>query len=85
MMSKKKANPFDSCIIVVTGKLEGFTRETIRAKIRELGAVAGNYVTPSTSFLIAGERAGSKLSKARELGIVVLSEREFLRLAANAA
>jgi DNA ligase (NAD+) len=82
--NRQKINPFDGCIVVVTGKLSGFTRDTIRKKIVSLGATAGTAVTNNTHFLICGERAGSKLRKARELGIVVLSEREFLRLAESA-
>jgi DNA ligase (NAD+) len=79
-----KVNPFNGCIVVVTGKLDGYTRDTIRKKIVSLGATAGTVVTNNTHFLICGERAGSKLRKARELGIVVLSEREFLKLAESA-
>jgi len=84
MRTKKKANPFDGCVIVVTGKLENFTRDTIKAKILSLGAKAGDSVTRSTNFLICGEKAGSKLSKAQILGITVLSEKEFLKLADSA-
>jgi DNA ligase (NAD+) len=82
--SKQNVNPFNGCIVVVTGKLSGFTRDTIRKKIVSLGATAGNAVTKNTHFLICGEKAGSKLRKARDLGIVVLSEREFLKLAESA-
>jgi DNA ligase (NAD+) len=81
---KGKASPFDGCVIVVTGKLSGFTRDTIKAKILSLGAKAGDSVTRNTNFLICGEKAGSKLNKARLLGITVLSEREFLKLADSA-
>jgi DNA ligase (NAD+) len=79
--SKQKVNPFDGCIVVVTGKLSGFTRDTIRKKIVSLGATAGSSVTKNTHFLICGEKAGNKLRQARALGVVVLSEREFLKLA----
>jgi DNA ligase (NAD+) len=82
--NKLKVNPFNGCIVVVTGKLDGYTRDTICKKIVSLGATVGSTVTSNTHFLICGERAGCKLRKARELGIVVLSEREFIRLAESA-
>jgi DNA ligase (NAD+) len=77
-------NPFTGRTIVVTGKLENFTRDTINAKIVSLGAVAGSSVSKNTDYLICGEKAGSKLNKARELGIQVLSEQEFITLAKSA-
>ena len=77
-------NPFSGCTIVVTGKLEHFTRDTINAKITELGATAGSAVSAKTDFLICGAKAGSKLNKAHSLGVQVLSEREFLDMAKSA-
>ena len=78
------SNPFAGCTIVVTGKLEHFTRDTINAKIISLGAIAGSSVSKNTDYLIAGEKAGSKLDKARALGVTVLSEQQFLSMAENA-
>jgi DNA ligase (NAD+) len=63
--------------IVVTGKLERFTREEIETLIRELGGKAAGSVSASTDLLVAGEKAGSKLAKAQSLGIPVISEEEF--------
>ena len=71
-------NPFMGCTIVVTGKLENFTRSTINDKISSIGATAGSSVTRKTNYLICGEKPGSKLAKARELGIPVLTEQQFL-------
>lgn len=71
-------SPFYGCTIVATGKLEHFTRDGINSKIASLGATAGSSVTRKTSYLICGEKPGSKLTKARELGIPVLTEQEFL-------
>ncbi|RKI68164.1 NAD-dependent DNA ligase LigA [bacterium 1xD42-67] len=71
-------SPFYGCTIVATGKLEHFTRDGINSKIISLGATAGSSVTRKTSYLICGEKPGSKLTKARELGIPVLTEQEFL-------
>lgn len=71
-------NPFCGCTIVATGRLENFTRDGINSKIISLGAVAGSSVTRKTDYLICGEKPGGKLAKARELGIIVLTEQEFL-------
>lgn len=80
MESKKdtKNNPFTGCTIVATGKLENFTRGGINNRIISLGATAGSSVTRKTDYVICGEKSGSKLTKARELGITVLTEQEFL-------
>jgi DNA ligase (NAD+) len=80
-MAKRKAktsNPFIGCTIVVTGKLENFTRDGINAKIASIGATTGNSVTKNTNYLICGEKPGSKLVKAFDMGIPVLTEQEFL-------
>jgi DNA ligase (NAD+) len=78
MTNRKHTNPFIGCTIVATGKLEHFTRDGINMKIVSIGATAGSSVTRKTNYLICGEKPGSKLTKARELGIPVLTEREFL-------
>ena len=73
-----ESNPFIGCTIVATGKLENFTRDGINSRIISLGATAGSSVTRKTNYLICGEKPGSKLVKAKELGIPVLTEQEFL-------
>jgi DNA ligase (NAD+) len=73
-----EGNPFIGCTIVATGKLESFTRDGINSKIISLGATAGSSVTRKTSYLICGDKPGSKLAKAKELGIPILTEQEFL-------
>lgn len=78
MKDMKENNPFAGCTVVATGKLENFTRDGINSRITSLGAVAGSSVTRKTDYLICGEKPGSKLAKARELGIPVLTEQEFL-------
>lgn len=62
---------------VFTGALERFTREDAEEKVRMLGGKASSSVSGNTDFVVAGESAGSKLAKARELGITVLTEQEF--------
>ncbi|MEE2960984.1 MAG: NAD-dependent DNA ligase LigA [Myxococcota bacterium] len=64
----------------VTGKLSGMTRDEIKELIRNHGGQVVSGVSKNTDFLVAGEKAGSKLSKAAELGISVLSENELLEM-----
>lgn len=75
-------NPFQGCTIVATGKLMNFTRDGINSKIYELGGKPGSSVSKNTDYLICGEKAGSKLAKARSLGVTILSETEFLDMIA---
>jgi DNA ligase (NAD+) len=65
--------------VVVTGSMKKFKREEIERLITDLGGRAAGSVSKKTSFVVAGEDAGSKLAKARELGIEILSEEEFLK------
>ena len=74
-------NSFSGKTIVVTGKVEPYTRDEMNSLIASLGAVAGSSVTRKTDYLVCGEKAGSKLSKARELDIPVLTPEEFFRMA----
>ena len=80
-MNEPKLNPFAGRTVVVTGKLENFTRSAINAMITSLGATAGSSVSRNTDYLIAGEKSGSKLEKAQKLGVSVLTEREFVNMA----
>jgi DNA ligase (NAD+) len=64
--------------IVVTGTLEQFTRQEIEDLIVKLGGKASSSVSKKTAFVVAGKEAGSKLTKAQQLGVPVLTEQEFL-------
>lgn len=66
--------------VVLTGALSRFTREEATEKIELFGGKASGSVSKKTSFVVAGENAGSKERKARELGIPVLTEDEFLEM-----
>ena len=70
-------NPFNGKIVVATGKLENYTRDSIQMKLLSLGAKPTSSVSKNTDYLIVGEGAGSKLDKARSLGVKTLSEAEF--------
>lgn len=73
--------PLAGKTIVVTGALKKYTRESIQDRIKQLGGRPSSSVSKKTDFVLAGENAGSKLAKARELGIHVLTEDEFEKLA----
>jgi DNA ligase (NAD+) len=66
--------------VVVTGTLSRYGREEIEELIRQLGGKASSSVSKATSYLVAGEKAGSKLDKARALGVQVLTEDDFDKL-----
>ena len=66
--------------LVVTGSLQEYTRDEINDLISRHGGRAASSVSKNTDYLVAGEKAGSKLAKATELGIPVLSEAEFAKL-----
>ena len=68
---------------VVTGTLAKYSREEIEGLIRQLGGKATGSVSKSTNYLVAGEKAGSKLDKAKQFGVTVLTEEEFDRLIGN--
>jgi DNA ligase (NAD+) len=65
---------------VVTGTLEKYSRDEIEKVIKQLGGKATGSVSSKTDYVVAGENAGSKLDKARELGVPVLNEKEFEKL-----
>lgn len=67
---------------VFTGELKSMTREQAEEQVKALGAKASGSVSAKTSYVVAGEAAGSKLRKAKELGVAVLTEKEFLELMA---
>jgi len=66
--------------VVVTGTLESLSRDKAKQLIRDHGGNSAGMVSKQTDYVVAGEKAGSKLMKAQELGITVLTEAEFLAL-----
>ncbi|MDR3466325.1 MAG: NAD-dependent DNA ligase LigA [Xanthobacteraceae bacterium] len=78
---KPKSNsPIAGKTVVFTGTLTRFTRDEAKVAAERLGAKVAGSVSKKTDYVVAGESAGSKLDKARELGVRVLSEEEWLNL-----
>ena len=78
--TETRHNPFYGKTVVATGKLINYTRDEIQNKLLILGAKPTSSVTKKTDYLIVGENAGSKLSKAISLGVCTISEDEFERM-----
>ncbi|MDE5991765.1 MAG: NAD-dependent DNA ligase LigA, partial [Oscillospiraceae bacterium] len=72
---------FEGKTFVLTGTLSTMTRDEAKEIIVSLGGKAAGSVSKKTSYVVAGEEAGSKLTKAQELGLTILSEQEFLDMA----
>lgn len=66
--------------VVITGSLEGMSRKEAEDAVRQAGGLATSSVSRNTDLVVAGERAGSKLTRAQELGIEVLDEQGFIQV-----
>jgi DNA ligase (NAD+) len=73
--------PFLEMTFVVTGALQGFTREEVREFIQSLGGKVTDSISKKTSYLVAGDSAGSKLDKAKALGIEIIDEQALRNMA----
>jgi DNA ligase (NAD+) len=83
--SSTLGGPLAGLTIVVTGRLEHHSRGQIEQRIKDLGGAVGDSVSKKTSYLIAGEEAGSKLARAQKLGTPILDEAGFEALVAEKA
>ena len=80
---KQRSTQLAGMTLVLTGTLPNLSREDAKAKIEAAGGKVSGSVSKKTSYVVAGEEAGSKLDKARELNIPVLDEAGLLSLIAN--
>jgi DNA ligase (NAD+) len=78
-----EAGTLTGLTLVVTGRLETMSRSEAEERIREAGGKVGSGVSKSTTALVAGADAGSKLAKAQQLGVRVIDEEAFVRLLAE--
>jgi DNA ligase (NAD+) len=72
--------PLSGFVFLFTGGLKDLSRDEAKKRVKDLGGQIATSVTQKTTHIVAGEKAGSKLNKAAELGKTILSEEEFLRL-----
>lgn len=79
-VEKAGPQPLKNLTFVLTGTLFSMTRDQAREKIENLGGSVSSSVSKKTDYLVVGEDPGSKLDKARELGVKTLDEKEFLKL-----
>jgi len=76
--SREARGPFAGKIVVLTGTLSAMTRDDAKERIEAAGGKVTGSVSKNTDYVVAGEEAGSKLDKARELGVAVIDEGQFL-------
>ena len=74
------SDEFKGKTFVLTGTLQNMTRDEASEKIKQMGGKTSSSVSKNTSFVIAGENAGSKLDKAQKLGVIILTENDFLNM-----
>ena len=79
-VKEKKSDIFEGLTFVLTGTLPTMTRDEASALIKERGGKVSGSVSKKTSYVLAGEEAGSKLTKAKDLGVRVIDEAEFLQM-----
>jgi DNA ligase (NAD+) len=77
---KKKAGKFTNLVFVLTGTLSTMSREIAKEKIIKEGGKVSGSVSQNTSYVVAGEEAGSKLANAQKLGVKVINEKEFVKM-----
>jgi DNA ligase (NAD+) len=77
---EKKTGALDGLTFVLTGTLTSMTREQASERIEAAGGKVSSAVSKKTSYVVAGEEAGSKLDKARALGVKVLDEDQFVEV-----
>ncbi|HDH99375.1 MAG TPA: NAD-dependent DNA ligase LigA, partial [Firmicutes bacterium] len=79
-VEKEAAGPLSGKKFVFTGTLSSMTRSEAEELVRKLGGEASSSVSRRTDYVVVGENPGSKLERARQLGVKTITEEEFLRM-----
>lgn len=77
---QQRTNELSGKIFVLTGTLQSMTRDEAGDKIKSMGGKTSSSVSKKTTYIVAGENPGSKLDKGKDLGVIILSEEDFLSL-----
>ena len=80
MQEENIDNRFEGKVFVLTGALSKYNRKEAEDLIEKYGGKTSSSVSKKTTYVLAGEDAGSKLTKAQELGVIILSEEEFEKM-----
>ena len=78
--SSGRQEPLAGKIFLFTGRLSGFSRNEAKDRVKELGGQVVSSLSKKVTHLVAGEKPGNKLKKARDMALVILDEEEFKRL-----
>ena len=78
-----RSRKYSGRTFVLTGTLESMTREEAKQKIESLGGKISSSVSKNTDFVVVGSDAGSKLKKAKELGLLLIDEKKFITILQN--
>ena len=84
-VKKRAGGPLAGMTLVLTGTLPNLARDEAKQRIEAAGGKVAGSVSKKTSYVVAGEEAGSKLDKARELGVEVIDEARLLAMIGDAA
>lgn len=82
--TRSRADSFDGKVFVFTGSLSRLTRQQAEAAAESLGGRVSSSVSRKTDYVVAGDDAGSKLARARELGLAIMSEQDYLKMLEDA-
>ena len=80
IIESKHKDRFENMIFVLTGGLDNYTRDEAEKIIESFGGKTSSSVSKKTTYVLAGEGGGSKLTKAQELGINIISEQDFINM-----
>lgn len=80
IVQREVVNKLENMVFVVTGSMDNFSREEIQSMIRENGGKVASGISKNVNWVICGENPGSKIAKAKELGVEIVSEQDFIKM-----